>query len=132
MGPLRADFRASKARIAALEKEKENLEIQLERMKSVDTAEGLNRSTIRASNESRLRNQIDELEKEKRDLKSEIRNMSVGASKERRDAEKALRSETADLKSKLRIEEMNRTELSMEVERLKETIKNLEKELAGR
>lgn len=132
LGPLRAEFRASKARITTLEKEKGNLEAQLERMKSVGDESGVNRSAMRSSGEARLRSRIDDLEREKRDLKADMRTKAAEASKERREAEKALRSEISDLRTKVMNEELDRNELSREAERLRDVIKSLETEIATR
>ncbi|CCX09299.1 hypothetical protein FPQ18DRAFT_336124 [Pyronema domesticum] len=127
LGPLRAEYRISKTKITQLEKEKENLKAQLDRMKSVGIDES--RMSVRSTSEVRLRSKIEELEKEKRDLKAEIRSKQMETSKERRDSEKTLRSEIADLKAKIMHEELDRKELATETERQKEIIQSLEMDL---
>ncbi|KAA8910882.1 hypothetical protein FN846DRAFT_888092 [Sphaerosporella brunnea] len=126
LGPLRVECRNHKSRISILEKEKENLEAQLERMKCVGDESTVSRPSARSATENRLREQIDELEKEKRDLKAEMRNKAAEASKERREAEKTLRSEIADLKARVSSEELEKKDLEQETKRLQDAIRDLE------
>jgi len=126
LGPLRAEYRDCKSRVSILEKEKETLEAQLESMKSVGDE---SRLSIRSGAETRLRSRIDELEKEKRDLKAEVRSKAAEISKERRETEKSLRSEIADLKTIAMSEELDKKELARETERLKDVIHGLERDL---
>jgi len=130
LGPLRVECRNFKSRISILEKEKENLEAQLERMKSIGDESVANRSAAGRTNiEARMRARIDELEKEKRDIKTEMRIKTAEQSKDRREAEKALRAEITELRSKVMSEELDRKELAHEAERLRETISSLERDL---
>jgi hypothetical protein len=131
LGSVRTECRNSKSKVAILEKEKENLEAQLERMKSIGDETGLSRFDNRSSSEARLRAQVDDLEKGKRDLKAEMRSKASEASRERREAEKALRTEIADLKTKLVGEELDKKELQRQVERLKSAVEGLEKDHFG-
>ena len=122
LGLLRAEHRSCKSRVNALEKEKENLEAQLERMKSV----GDESYAGTGASERRLRSRIDELEKEKRDMRVEMRAKVAEASKERREGEKSLRSEIAELKAKVKHGELDKKELARE---MSDYIHSLERDL---
>lgn len=116
LNPLRLECRKQMKQISSLEQEKKNLRQQLERHSGLD----VNSSMIapRSDLEAALRAEVDELEKTKNGLRAEMRQKSTEASKERREAEKALRAEIADLKSKLVMEELDRKELAREKEHL--------------
>lgn len=122
LGLLRAEHRSCKSRVNALEKEKENLEAQLERMKSVGDESYAGTGAI----ERRLRSRIDELEKEKRDMKVEMRAKAAEASKERREGENSLRSEIAELKAKVKHGELDKKELAR---KMSDYIHSLERDL---
>lgn len=123
LGPLRVGYRNCKSRVSILEREKENLEAQLERMKSVGDESHLGIS------EMRLRSCIDELEKEKRDIRVEMRAKIAEISRERREGEKSLRSEIAELKAKVKHEELDNKELARKAERMTDYIHSLERDL---
>jgi hypothetical protein len=126
LGPLRVECRNYKSRVSILEKEKENLEAQLERMKSIGDESTASRPSARSASETRLRTRIEELEKDKRDLKAEMRTKVAEISKERREAEKSLRSEIAELKARVSSEELDKKELAQETARLRDVIGDLE------
>ncbi|KAI5790223.1 hypothetical protein EDC01DRAFT_658053 [Geopyxis carbonaria] len=126
--PVRLQCRTYKNQISKLEREKLSLEAQLDKMKSI--GDESTRFSARSDNiETLLRTQVEDLEKSQRDLKAEMRAKLAESSKERREAEKALRADITDLKSKLVGEEMDKKELQREKERLQGIIANLEKDL---
>jgi hypothetical protein len=131
LGPLRVECRNYKSRVSILEKEKENLEAQLERMKSISDESTVSRPSARSASETRMRTQIEELEKDKRDLKAEMRTKVAEISKERREAEKSLRAEIAELKARLSSEELDKKELAHETARLRDVIGDLELKAAA-
>jgi hypothetical protein len=129
MNSLRADNRSQRAKLSELEKEKENLEaqLQLQITNAIGVETAASSANTPSSTEALLRSQIEDLEKEKRSLKAEIRTRNNDASRERREVEKALRSEIAELKSKLLSQELDKNELERERQQLKDTISGLEK-----
>jgi len=130
LGPLRIECRNFKSRISILEREKENLEAQLERMKSIGDESVANRPVAgRSSTETRVRARLDELEKDKCDLKAEMRNKAAEQSKERREAEKTLRAEIAEFRYKVMSEELDKKELVHETERLRGLVSSQERDL---
>lgn len=107
--------------------EKERLERELEVLRVDDE---MDQSMSRRPNaESRLKQQIEALEKSKRELRTEIREKTLTEAKERRELERKSRSELADMKGKVASTEWEKEKLERETKDLKEYATRLEREL---
>lgn len=105
--------------------EKEKMERELERLRADNDETNQSTTSKRFNAESRLKQQIDALEKSKRELTKEMREKTLAEAKERRELERKTRSELGDMRSKL--SSMNK--LECEMKELKEYATRLEREL---
>lgn len=109
--------------------EKEKMERELERLRADDDEIDQSTTSRRFNAESRLKQQIDALEKSKRELTKEMREKTLVEAKERRELERKARSELADMKGKVASVEWEKRKLESEIKELKEYATRLEREL---
>lgn len=137
LGFVRLEASGLRERVESLEQifvdvtaEKEKMERELEILRA-DNDDEINQSTTsrRFNAESRLKQQIDILEKSKRELTKEMREKTLAEAKERRELERKARSELADMKGKISSAEWEKGKLEREIKDLKEYATRLEREL---
>lgn len=137
LGFVRLEASGLRERVESLEQifvdvaaEKEKMERELEILRA-DNDDEINQSTTsrRFNAESRLKQQIDTLEKSKRELTKEMREKTLAEAKERRELERKARSELADMKGKVASAEWEKGKLEREIKDLKEYATRLEREL---
>ncbi|KAL7276890.1 hypothetical protein RUND412_000130 [Rhizina undulata] len=112
---------------AELVAEKEKLECELKTYKEDDANKSA--STIRSSTEQRLRQQIEALEKAKRELRQELRNKAADEAKEKRETERRFRAEMAEIKSDLTSLKWDKEKANIELQELNSYVGRVEKEL---
>lgn len=104
--------------------EKEKMERELERLRADNDEINQSTTSRRFNTESRLKQQIDALEKSKRELTKEMREKTLAEAKERRELERKTRSELGDMRLKL----SSIDKLEYETKELKEYTTRLERE----
>lgn len=136
LGFVRLEARELRERVETLEQifmditaEKEKMERELERLRVDDDEVNQSTTSRRFNSECRLKQQIDALEKSKRELTKEMREKTLVEAKERRELERKSRSELADMKGKVASTEWEKEKLEREIKDLKEYATRMEREL---
>lgn len=132
LGIVKQEARNLKNRVDSLERgfmnateEKKNMEQELERLRAEAGEMGM---VKRSQSENRLRQQIEVLEKAKRDLRAEMKEKTLADAKDRRESERQLKAELAELRAKVG-SGWGVEKLEFEVKDLKEYATRLEREL---
>ncbi|CAZ82885.1 unnamed protein product [Tuber melanosporum] len=135
-GLVRLEAKNLRERVDGLERgyvdvttEKDRLQRELDRMKSIEVEGDKSMSRIRSSVENRLRAQVEGLEKARKDLRAELREKSLNEAKEKRESERKWRAELAEAKGKTAAAEWEKEKLDKEIGDLREYTGRLEREL---
>lgn len=134
LGVVRMEARGLRERVETLEQgysdvttEKARMERELERLRVNE--DDMSKGTKRPAAESRLKQQVEALEKSKRELTTEMRQKTLTDAKERREAERKWKTELADMKGKVVSNGWEKEKLEQEIKELKEYATRLEREL---
>ncbi|PWW78122.1 hypothetical protein C7212DRAFT_343340 [Tuber magnatum] len=135
-GLVRLEAKNLRERVDGLERgyldvttEKDRLQRELDRMRSIEEEGDKSMNRIRSNTESRLRAQVESLEKARKDLRAELREKSLNEAKEKRESERKWRAEMAEAKGKTAAAEWEKEKLGKEIGDLREYTGRLEREL---
>ncbi|RPB05661.1 hypothetical protein L873DRAFT_1797378 [Choiromyces venosus 120613-1] len=135
-GLVRLEAKNLRERVDGLEKgyldvttEKDRLQRELDRMRSIEEECDKSMNRIRSNTENLLRAQVESLEKARKDLRAELREKSLNEAKEKRESERKWRAELAEAKGKAAAAEWEKEKLDKEIGDLREYTGRLEREL---
>ncbi|KAG0635719.1 hypothetical protein HOY80DRAFT_1056391 [Tuber brumale] len=135
-GLVRLEAKNLRERVDGLERgyldvttEKDRLQRELDRMRSIEVEGDKSMNRIRSNIENRLRTQVESLEKARKDLRGELREKSLNEAKEKRESERKWRAELAEAKGKTAAAEWEKEKLDKEIGDLREYTGRLEREL---
>ncbi|CUS11414.1 unnamed protein product [Tuber aestivum] len=135
-GLVRLEAKNLRERVDGLERgylevttEKDRLQRELERMRSIEEEGDKSMNRIRSNTENRLRVQVESLEKARKDSRAELREKSLNEAKEKRESERKWRAEVAEAKGKTAAAEWEKGKLDKEIGDLREYTGRLEREL---